>query len=92
MKQKQVHIYYSGQVQGVGFRYRTQRIAEMYPISGWVRNLTDGRVEVLAQADEKDLEDFITQVDDQLGIHIRNKQIAWNDKPDTQYKGFYITI
>ena len=50
------HIIVSGFVQGVGFRWFTQRLAESLGVGGWVRNLPDGRVEVFAQA-EKDVLD-----------------------------------
>ncbi|HXT71437.1 MAG TPA: acylphosphatase [Vicinamibacterales bacterium] len=48
----------SGRVQGVGFRYFTQEAAEVEGMSGWVRNLPDGRVEVLAEGDAEALERF----------------------------------
>lgn len=44
-----LHILVEGQVQGVGFRYFTERIALRLQVAGWVRNLPDGRVEVLAR-------------------------------------------
>ena len=48
----------SGLVQGVGFRYFTQRAAARHQVRGYVRNLDDGRVEALAQGSEKSVEDF----------------------------------
>lgn len=52
------HIVVSGRVQGVGYRWFTQRLAEAYGIAGYVRNLPDGRVEVLAQAEKDVLDAF----------------------------------
>lgn len=49
---------FSGTVQGVGFRFFTQRVAARYQIRGYVRNLNDGRVEALAQGVEKSVEAF----------------------------------
>ncbi len=46
-------IFVSGIVQGVGYRYFTQRTAESYGLKGWVRNLPDGRVEILVEGDEE---------------------------------------
>ncbi|MDQ7038782.1 MAG: acylphosphatase [Aquificota bacterium] len=54
-----LRIFLSGVVQGVGFRAYTQRVGESYGLSGWVRNLPDGRVEVLVEGDEEVLFHFI---------------------------------
>ena len=48
----------SGTVQGVGFRFFTQRAAARHQVWGYVRNLEDGRVEALAEGDAKSVEDF----------------------------------
>ena len=45
------HIFFSGQVQGVGFRYRAVHLARPLGLTGWVRNLRDGRVEMEVQGD-----------------------------------------
>jgi acylphosphatase len=54
-----LRVFLSGVVQGVGFRAYTQRVADSYGLSGWVRNLPDGRVEVLVEGDEEVLFHFI---------------------------------
>ena len=51
-------FFFSGRVQGVGFRYFTQRVAARHQIRGYVKNLDDGRVEALAQGSEKSVEAF----------------------------------
>lgn len=56
---KQVHMYISGFVQGVGFREYVRKQARKMGVNGWTRNLTDRRVEVLAQADEELLKKFV---------------------------------
>ena len=56
------HIYISGWVQGVGFRWFTERSAEGLGVDGWVRNLPDGRVEVFAQAEKDVLEVFCAKL------------------------------
>jgi len=85
----QVHIYYSGRVQGVGFRYRTQEIARMMNISGWVKNLPDGRVEIAAQSERKVLEEFIERLEGAMAFYITNHEVIWKKQNDN-FKGFMI--
>ncbi len=59
MYPSQVHILVSGMVQGVFFRYSTVRRARELGLTGWVRNLTDGRVEILAQGEKKKLDQLV---------------------------------
>jgi len=59
MSEKRLHAFISGRVQGVGFRAFTERKANLYGLSGWVRNLPDGRVEVVAEGDEILLKEFL---------------------------------
>ena len=56
------HCWVSGRVQGVGFRYYACRRARDLGLSGWVRNLTGGRVEIEAQGDEDRLEQFLADM------------------------------
>jgi len=51
-KQTRAHVFISGRVQGVGFRYSTQRQAQALALTGWVRNLWDGRVEAVFEGPE----------------------------------------
>lgn len=53
---KCLHAYVSGRVQGVAFRHHTRQTARQLHLRGWVRNLPDGRVEVLAEGDETSLQ------------------------------------
>lgn len=52
MVEKRVHVYVTGIVQGVSFRYYTMQEAARSGVSGWVRNLPDGRVEAVIEGDE----------------------------------------
>jgi acylphosphatase len=74
---KQVHVYYSGRVQGIGFRFTTERIAQESDIVGWVRNLADGRVELVAEAGEDSLNEFLRQINTVFGRYIKDVQINW---------------
>lgn len=53
---KRVHVYISGRVQGVFFRTETQRAANGFHLTGWVRNMPDGRVEALFEGEDKNVE------------------------------------
>jgi acylphosphatase len=59
MSLRRVHIFVEGRVQGVCFRYCTRSEAVKLGLSGWVRNLSDGRVEVLAEGEEDLLRVFL---------------------------------
>ncbi len=71
------HVLFSGRVQGVGFRYSTKRIASGFDVTGWIKNLPDGRVELLAQALEADeLDAFLEDIQQSsLGSHIRQREV-----------------
>ena len=59
---KRIEVYVDGVVQGVGFRYFTKKVARELGIKGFVKNLPDGRVYIVAEGDEKQLEKFISAV------------------------------
>ena len=58
------HLIFYGYVQGVGFRWKASRTARRLGVSGWVRNLDDGSVEMEAEGTEKDIEDLISAMED----------------------------
>ncbi len=62
MTDARVHMVVSGVVQGVGFRYFVARRAESRGLSGWVRNLFDGRVELVAEGERALLEELVHDV------------------------------
>ena len=61
-ERKRAHLFVSGLVQGVFFRDHTRRWATSLGLTGWVRNLDDGRVEALAEGPEADLRTFIAHL------------------------------
>lgn len=69
-------VLYSGHVQGVGFRYTTARVAGGYEIGGYVRNLSDGRVEVVAEGSPAEVEAFLSDLDETMGEYIHGRQVA----------------
>jgi acylphosphatase len=56
---KRGHVYISGRVQGVFFRAETQRAANSFNLTGWVRNLADGRLEALIEGENADVDNMI---------------------------------
>jgi len=68
-------IHYTGHVQGVGFRYTTHSIARGHNVTGYVRNLPDGRVELVVEATRQETDAFLETIRDRLGNHIRKEQL-----------------
>ena len=86
---KLIRAYYSGRVQGVSFRYTAEDIACELGVTGWVKNLRDGRVEVVAEADEEVLKDFLSRINHYFSSYIRDSDIQW--QPATgEFKDFGI--
>lgn len=71
-------IVYSGRVQGVGFRYTTKQIASGYDVTGTVKNLPDGRVQLQAMSHAAtELEEFFTAIDESnLGSLIKEREVS----------------
>lgn len=66
------HYYVSGRVQGVGFRYRAYYTAQHLRLTGYVKNLYDGRVELEVQGEREMVEQFLGAVEQGTYIHIDN--------------------
>lgn len=67
-------VYFTGHVQGVGFRYQTLQVAKGFDVTGFVRNLPDGRVVLEAEGGEDEVTAFVAEVEDQLGGYIRHAE------------------
>ena len=75
-----MNILYSGQVQGVGFRYTVMRVAAGFEVTGTVRNLPDGRVELAAEGSADELTAFRQGIRDAgLKHFIRDEQVSWSE-------------
>jgi acylphosphatase len=72
---KQLHAYYSGSVQGVGFRFTAQALAAKFKVKGWVKNLADGRVEVVAEAEEETLKQFESALSQEMSVYLTSKSV-----------------
>jgi acylphosphatase len=68
-------VHYSGQVQGVGFRWTTQRIAGGYDVTGYVRNLPDGRVELIVEGKKTEVDAMLDELARTMAGHIRDARI-----------------
>jgi acylphosphatase len=67
-------IWYSGNVQGVGFRFTTVHVARHYPVTGYVKNLPDGRVEVVAEGSPGDLQAFQNALEEAMAGYVRDRK------------------
>jgi len=74
---RQLRVIFSGRVQGVGFRYTARSVAHRWGVTGWVRNDPGGEVEILAEAEEGVLEDFVAEIEAQFKGYIRDRQLEW---------------
>ena len=70
MPRERRRIWFSGRVQGVGFRYTCRSLARDFPVAGWVRNLPDGRVELVVEGDPAELDAFVTAIQQEMSPFI----------------------
>ncbi|MCM8825593.1 MAG: acylphosphatase [Candidatus Omnitrophica bacterium] len=84
------HYYISGDVQGVGFRWYAKSIADSLNIKGWVRNMADGRVEIVAEAEPEALQSFTEKMKTSyLGLNINRVEIE-KEKATGEFNSFKI--
>ena len=82
-------VFFSGRVQGVGFRYTTLQVATEFDISGFVKNLADGRVQLEVEGKAEDVAAFIAALEERMHGYVRKTERSSESRP-AQFKGFTI--
>jgi acylphosphatase len=82
-------VHYSGDVQGVGFRATVVEIARGHPVTGWVKNLADGRVQLLVEGQEEAVTKFLDAVRTRWKRNIEKEQTE-EKTPTGKFQGFTI--
>ena len=85
-------VYYSGRVQGVGFRFTAHRVSGGFDVAGSVRNLPDGRVELIAEGEPAELDAFLQAVRDSMSHYIRDVAIEPCPPSSPPQGGFFVQI
>ncbi len=78
------HAFFEGRVQGVGFRFTAEQLAFRLAAKGWVRNLPDGRVELLT--DKKELVDALAKLKQPYGVYVLHTDIEEKEIDDKEVK------
>jgi acylphosphatase len=82
-------VFYSGNVQGVGFRYTTQHLARRHEVTGFVRNLPDRRVQVVVEGDAAEIRAFLGDVSRTMDHYIRKAEVRETDATG-EFGGFEV--
>jgi acylphosphatase len=85
-----VEVTYAGRVQGVGFRATVAELARGRPVTGWVKNLSDGRVELFAEGDRAAVEGFLAAVRERFDGHFRGEPMTHWRSATGEFAGFAI--
>ena len=83
-------VIYHGRVQGVGFRFTCKHLAQGHAVSGFVKNLEDGSVQLVAEGEPAALDDFLAAIAGRMGPNIRRAETS-TSQPTGQYTSFDIT-
>lgn len=82
-------VFFTGRVQGVGFRYQALQVAKGFDVSGFVMNLPDGRVQMEAEGATAEVRDFIVAVQERMEGYIRKVEQTETQRA-AQFQGFSI--
>ena len=85
----ELNVWFSGDVQGVAFRHSTTQVANHYDVYGYGENLDDGRVHMLAQGQEREVQSFVADLEAHLTGFIDSKKLA-ETSPNSNYTAFKI--
>jgi acylphosphatase len=88
-KSKGILIHFEGLVQGVGFRYAAERIAQDFAVTGYVKNLSDGRVEIKVEGEPNEIDMFLDALSKRMGRYIK-KTTRSDSPPEGRYHSFVI--
>lgn len=91
MKKFRIQVWFEGRVQGVGFRFKTSRIAAGFDVAGFVENLDDGRVHLVAVGEEAQVRAFVAEILRVMDSFIKRHEELSDSTADT-YKGFNIKL
>ncbi len=82
-------VYFSGKVQGIGFRYECMKIAREFEVCGYVENLADGRVLLEVEGNESEVKKYVAEINDQMEIFIKTADEKFQRRA-AQYKAFLL--
>ncbi len=91
MKKFRLQVWFEGRVQGVGFRFKTSKIALGYDVAGYVENLDDGRVHLLAVGEVDEVRAFVAEINKVMDCFIKSSDEKTDFTTDV-YKGFQIKL
>jgi len=83
-------VIYSGRVQGVGFRFTCRHIAQSHEVTGFVKNLDDGTVQLVAEGTPAVLDGFLAAIAERMGPNIR-RATTTSSPPTGEYSSFEVT-
>ncbi len=82
-------VHFTGRVQGVGFRYSALQVSKEFEVSGWVANLSDGRVQLEIEGEKSEIERFLAAIEQRMHGHIRKTERT-TARRVPQFRGFAI--
>jgi acylphosphatase len=83
------NVFFTGRVQGVGFRYTALQVSREFDVAGYVANLPDGRVQLEAEGEKTTVEAFLAALQERMPGYIRKTERAGGLRP-AQFRGFTI--